>query len=114
MSLILQRSKYSIDLSNDLDDAAVFVLIEHGLGNRFPAPCISWRSCNAKSKETMQKSIYEGKRQVDEQLKNGQSLLEDTLTREIMRRILDACPYVTLSDFYWWDQDSNNCIVHLT
>ena len=100
MSLIPQRSKYSIDLSNDLDDAAVFVLIDHGLGNRFPAPCISWRSCNAKSKETTRKAIYEEKRQVDDQLKNDRSLMEDTLAREMMRRILDACPYVTLSGFH--------------
>ena len=100
MSLTPQRSKYLIDLSNDLDDAAVFILIDHGLGNRFPAPCISWRSHNAKSRETTQRAIQEGKRQVDDQLKNDRSLLEDILTREMMRRILDACPYVTLAGFH--------------
>jgi len=90
--LIPQRSKYLIDLSNELDDASVSVLIEHGLGNRFPAPCNSWRSCNAKTKEATRKSIYEGKQQVDEQLKSDKFLLEDTLTKEMMRRILDVCP----------------------
>ena len=100
MLLIPQRSRYLIDLSNDLNDAAVSILIDQGLGSRFPAPCISWRSSHAKNKETTQKSIYEGKRQVDDQLKNDRPLLEDTLTKEMARRILDACPYVTLSAFH--------------
>ena len=86
-----------IDLSKDLDDAAVAVLIDHGLGNRFPAPCVSWRSSSAKNKEATQKCIYEGKRQVDEQLKNDRLSLENTLAREMVRRILDACPYVVPS-----------------
>jgi len=89
-----------IDLGKDLDDAAVALLIEHGLGNRFPTPCVTWRSSNAKCKETTRVCIYEEKRKVDEMLKNDRLLLEDTLAREMVRRILDACPYVVFSGFY--------------
>jgi len=89
-----------IDLSNDLDDVAVSILINNGLGSRFPAICDSWRSGNAKNKETTQKCISEGKQQVDEKLKNDKLLLEDSLAREMTRRILDACPYVVSSRFH--------------
>jgi len=93
-------SKYSIDLGEDLDDAAVALLIEHGLGSRFPTACAAWKSRNAKSKETSWRGVSEEKRRIDEQLKNDRSLLEDTLAREITRRILDAYPYVSLSKFH--------------
>ena len=76
------------------------LLIDHGLGNRFPAPCNTWRSSSAKCKETTQECIYEEKREVDEKLKNDRLLLEDTLAREIVRTILDACPYVVFSGFH--------------
>lgn len=82
-----------IDLNEeDLDDDLVSLLIEHGLGSRFPTPCNSWRSCTTKSKETTQKRVFEGKQRVDEQLNNDQPLLEDTLAWEMVKRILDACP----------------------
>ena len=76
------------------------LLIENGLGSRFPVPCVTWRSSNAKHKEVTQKCIYEEKRKVDEKLKNDRLLLEDTLAREVVRRILDACPYVVFSEFH--------------
>jgi len=98
--LTLSSSKYSIDLSEDLDDAAVALLIEHGLGSRFPTACDAWRSRNAKSKDSRWKSITEEKRRIDEQLKNDRPLLEDTFAREIKRRILDEYPYVSLSKFH--------------
>jgi len=82
-----------VDLNEkDLDDAVMSLLIEHGLGSRFPAPCNSWRSCITKNKETTLKCIFEGKQHVDEQLNNGQLLLEDILLREVVRRIMDVCP----------------------
>jgi len=82
-----------IDLNEeDLDDALVSLLIEHGLGSRFPAPCNSWKLHTTQSKETTQKCIFEGRQLVDEQLNNDQLLLEDTLLREVVKRILDACP----------------------
>ena len=87
------------------------VLIDHGLGNRFPVPCISWRSANAKNRETTQKCICKGKLQVDEQLKNDQLSLENALAREMVRRILDACPYVVSSRLHLQNHDPNGCTV---
>ena len=63
--LTLSRSKYSIDLSQDLDDAAVSILVQNGLDNKFPAACGAWKSRNAESKETARKSIIEEKQRVD-------------------------------------------------
>ena len=93
-TLISSRSKYYIDLSRDLDDTAVSLLIEHGLGKRYPTACDAWKSRNAESKEIVRKSIFEEKRRVDENLKNEQPLLEYTLARGIAGKILDAYPYV--------------------
>ena len=98
--LILSRSKYSIDLNQDLDDVAVSLLIEHGLGKRFPSACDAWRTRNAKNKETIQKDIYKEKQYVDEQLKNDQPLLENMLAREMARRIMDEYPYALLPKFH--------------
>ena len=98
MKLTSSRSKYSIELSQDLDDSAVSLLIEHGLGSRFPTTCNAWKAQNNKSKEATRKSIFEKKQYIDKQLKNDQPLLEDTLAREIIRRILDKLPYVLLFD----------------
>lgn len=82
-----------IDLNEeDLDDNLVSLLIKHGLGSRFPTPCNSWRLYTTKSKETTQKHIFEGKQRVDEQLNNDRPLLEDTLARGMVKKILDACP----------------------
>jgi len=94
------RSNHSIDLSKDLDDAAVSLLIEHGLGKRFPDPCGAWKAQNYESEAITQKKIAEGKRYVDEQLKNDQPLLEDILAREIAREILDKYPYVLLPELH--------------
>jgi len=92
-TLILFRSKYSIDLNRDLDDAAVSLLIENGLGDRFPTACDTWKSCNAESKENTWRSISEKKQNINEELKDNQPLL-DALVREITRRILEVHPYV--------------------
>jgi len=98
--LTLSRSKHSIELSKDLDDTAVSLLIEHGLGKRFPDPCSAWKARNAESERIARKNITEGKQLVDVQLKNDQPLLEDILAREIAREILRAYPYVLLSKFH--------------
>ena len=98
--LIPSRSKYYVDLNRALDDDAVSLLIEHGLGKRFTPAYEAWRSRNAENKEILRKSISEEKRRVDEQLKNDQPLLEDTLEREIARRILDEYPYALLPRFH--------------
>ena len=94
MKLIPSRSKYHVDLSRDLDDVAVSLLIEHGLGKRYPAACDAWKSRNAENKEATRKNILEEERYIDEKLQDEQPLLEDTLARGIARRILDAYPYV--------------------
>ena len=107
------RSKYSIGLGEDLDDAAVSLLIKQGLGSRFPTPCDAWKSRNAESEKTAQKSIFEEKRRVDEQLKSDQPLLEDTLARGVISRILDKYPYVLLSKFHM-SSDSNAYVASLT
>jgi hypothetical protein len=99
MKLTLSRSKYSVDLSQDLDDAAVSLLVENGLNSRFPAACEVWKSRNAESRATTKKSIIEKRKDVDEQLKMDQTLLEGTLAREIVRRILEKYPYVLLFQF---------------
>ena len=83
--LIPSRSKYSIDLNQDLDDVAVSLLIEHGLGKRFPSACDVWKARNTENKETLQKDIFKEKQRVDEWLKNDQPLLEDMLAREMVR-----------------------------
>jgi hypothetical protein len=97
--LTLPRSTYFIDLSRDLDDGAVSLLINNGLKDRFPAACDAWKLNNIKSKETTEKAIVEKKRQVDEDLRNSKSQLEDTLSREITRRIMEAYPYVLPTQF---------------
>jgi len=94
------RSKYSFDLGEGLDDAAVSLLIKHGLGSRFPTVCDAWLSRDAESKESARKCTFEGKQSVDEQLKNDRPFLEDTLAREVTRRILDAYPYASLFKFH--------------
>lgn len=97
LKLTLPRSKYSIELSQDLDDTAVSLLIENGLKNRFSTACATWESQNSESKEIARKSSVEGKKSVDEDLRREQPLLEDILAREMIRRILEAYPYVSLT-----------------
>lgn len=99
VKLTLPRSTCFIDLSRDLDDEAVSLLIDNGLKNRFSAACDTWKLNNIKSKETTQKAIAEKKRQVDEDLRSSKSLLEGTLSREITRRIMEAYPYVLPTQF---------------
>ena len=100
MKLTPSRSKYSIELSQDLDDSAVSLLVENGLCDRFPAACNAWKAQNTKSKVVAQQSVFEKKKLVDKVLKNDQPLLEATLAREIGMRILDAYPYVLLFKFH--------------
>ena len=99
LKLTLPRSKYFIKLNQDLDDTAVFLLIESGLENRFPTACATWKSQNSKSKEIAQVSAVERKKSVDEELRRSKPLLEDILAREMIRRILEAYPYVSLTQF---------------
>lgn len=98
--LTLLRSKSFIDLSTDLDDAAVSLLIDNGLKSRFPTVCSAWKVHNSEIKDATQKSIHQKKKDVDEELRNGKPLLDDALAKEILRRILDAYPYVTPIEFY--------------
>ena len=114
MKLMSSRSKYSIELSQDLDDAAVFLLVDNGLRNRFPAACDAWKARNTRGKEISQKSVSENKQRVDKELKDGQPLLEFTLARGITRKILDAYPYVLLFKFHLTKNDFDPCIVYLT
>ena len=100
MKLTPSRSKYSIELSQDLDDSAVSILVENGLCNRFPAACNALKAQNTKSKAIIQQCVFEKKKLVDKDLKNDQLLLEDTLAREIGMRILNAYPYVLLFKFH--------------
>ena len=89
------RSKYIVELGEGLDDVEVSLLIENGLKNRFPVACDTWKSQTSKSEETLRKQIAEKKKRVDEELDNDRPLLEDTLTREVARRIWEAYPYVS-------------------
>jgi hypothetical protein len=97
LKLTLPRSKYYIELSHDLDDIAVSLLIKGGLKNRFPTPCVTWESQNSESKEIVRRDTVERKKSVDEELKRSQPLLEDILAREMIRRILEEYPYVSLT-----------------
>lgn len=90
------RSRYSIELSQDLDDAAVSLLIENGLDKRFPVACAAWKLETSESSAIAQKCALEKKKLVDEKLINDKSLLEDTLARELTRGILQAYPCVLL------------------
>ena len=99
MKLKPLSTKHSVELSRNLDDAAVSLLIENGLDMKFPAACDAWKAQNAKNNEVTRKSAFEGKQHVDEQLKDDRPLLENMLTREIIRRILNVSPYVMLSEF---------------
>lgn len=95
--LTTSRSKFSIELDEDLNDAAVSLLIENGLKKRFPAACEVWKCRTSKSRETAQKCMFEKKKRIDEELGKDKSLLEDSLGREVARRILKVCPCVLLS-----------------
>ena len=103
----MSRSKYIVELGEGLDDIEVSLLIENGLKKRFPVACATWKSQTSESKETAWKQVVEKKKQVDEELVNDKPLLEDTLAREVVRRICEAYPYVLLFLFYlqWWDTD---------
>lgn len=114
IKLTPSRSKFSIGLSQDLDDSAVSLLVENGLRNSFPTVCDTWKAQNIKNKEITQKSISEKRRDVDEQLRNDQPLLEDALARGVTRRILDTYPYVLLFGSHQYEQDVNVLIVSLT
>ena len=94
MKLTPLRTKHFIELTRDLDDTAVSLLIENGLGIKFPTVCEDWKVQDAKNKEVTRKSVSEGKQLVDQQLRDDQPLLEDMLTGEIIERILDTSPYV--------------------
>lgn len=100
MKLMQPRSKYIVDLSKDLDDVEVSLLIKHGLGSRFPTACDAWKSRNIGSEETAQQRISEEKRRIDEELRNDQPWLEDILAKETTKIILDVCPYASLPKFY--------------
>ena len=91
--LTLSRFKHFIDLSKDLNDTAVSLLIEHGLEKRFPSPCSAWKARSAESERITQKTIAEGKQSVDAQLKNDQPQLKDILAREIVKEILNTYWY---------------------
>lgn len=93
------RTKYSIELSRDLDDAAVSLLIENGLDMKFPTICDTWKTQNAKNKEMTRKSVFEGKQLADKRLNDDKPLVENALTREIITRILGISSYVILSEF---------------
>ena len=97
LKLTPPRSKYSIELSQDLDDTAVSLLIENGLKNRFSTACATWESQNSERKEIARRSIVERKKSVDEELRKDQPLLEGILATEMIRRILEAYPYVSLT-----------------
>ena len=99
MKLTPLRTKHFIELTRDLDDTAVYLLIENGLGNKFPTACEAWKAQNAKDKAVTRESISEGKQLVDQQLKDSRPLLEDMLTGEIITRILDTSPYVIPREF---------------
>ena len=114
MKLTSSRSKNSIELSRDLDDSAVSLLVENGLRDRFPAACDAWKARNTESKDVTRKSVFEKKQLVDKQLKNDQPLLKDALAREITRRIMGAYPYVLLLEFHLSKQDFDPSIVYLT
>lgn len=115
ISLTLSRStKYSIELSRDLDDPAVSLLIENGLYKRFRSACDAWKARNSENKEAFWKNASENRQLVDKRLKDDQLLLEDVLTREITRRILDAYPYVLLFEFCLLKSSFDPSIVYLT
>ena len=98
IKLTPSRSKYSVHLCQDLDDDAVSLLIENGLGKRFPTACDTWKSRNSEGRKATQESIAVKKGEVEEELLKDQPLLEDMLAREIVRRILETYPYVCYSD----------------
>jgi len=115
MRLTPSRStKYSIELSRDLGDSAVSLLVENGLHKRFPSACNAWKARNAESKKVFQKSVSENRQLVDKQLRDDQPLLEDVLAREITRRILNAYPYVLLFEFCLSKLSFDPSIVYLT
>jgi len=100
MKLTPSRFKHSIELSQDLDDSALLILVENGLHNRFPAACDAWKARNTNSREIAQNSVSENRQLVDEQLKDDKPLLEGALARKIARQILGACPYVLPFESY--------------
>jgi len=93
-------SKYYIELSQDLDDAVVLLLVENGLRERFPAICDAWKSQLYESKATARKCVLEKKKCLDEEIKNDKSLLEDTLAKEVTRKILKAYPLLDQKEFF--------------
>jgi hypothetical protein len=90
--LTLSRSTHLVGLSQDLDDDAVSLLIESGLKNRFPPACSTWKSLFSESKNIKQKSIYERKKHIDEELEKEKPFLVGTFVREMIRRISEAFP----------------------
>lgn len=113
VKLMPSRSKHSIELSRDLDDDAVSLLVENGLQRRFSIACDAWKTRNTNSKEIAQKDVSENRKLVDKQLKDDQPLLEATLAREMMRKFLDVYPYVLLFEFYLTKNDFDPSIVYL-
>lgn len=113
MRLTSPSSQNSIGLNRDLDDSAVSLLIENGLGKRFSTACNTWKDQNTKNKEIFRGSVFEKKQHVDNQLKKDKPLLEGALAREIARRISDAYPYVLIFGFYLSKQSFNASIVYL-
>lgn len=91
------RSGYSIELSQDLDDDAVSLLIKNGLETRFPTACATWKARTSENNETVRKRILEEKQRANEGLGNDKSLLEGTLAREVTRRIFEEYPCVLVS-----------------
>jgi len=115
MRLTPSRStKYSVELSQDLDDSAVSLLVENGLHKRFPSACDAWKARNTESKEVARKSVSENRQLVDKQLRDDQPLLEVALAREITRRIMNAYPYVLLFEFFLSRPSFDLFIVYLT
>lgn len=98
IKLTPSRSKYSVHLCQDLDDDAVSLLIKNGLGKRFPTACDTWKSRTSGGRKLTQENIRAKKKEVEEELLKDQPLLEDTLAREMVRRILETYPYVCYSN----------------
>ncbi|KAJ7246483.1 hypothetical protein C8J57DRAFT_1360578 [Mycena rebaudengoi] len=87
-------SSGSIRLSPKLTDEAIEILMDHGLGSRYPTPFNAWKSRNKTAKESIEAAGRKEEQEISRKLQDESSQLEPILREAIVDRIQKLFPTV--------------------
>ncbi|KAJ7509859.1 hypothetical protein B0H11DRAFT_2270198 [Mycena galericulata] len=87
-------SSGSIRLTPKLTDEAIEILMDHGLGSRYPTPFNAWKSRNKTAKESIEAAGRKEEQEICRKLQDESSQLEPILREAIVDRIQKLFPTV--------------------